>query len=81
MAKAEEMIRFAGTPSIRAMVKCVAAARIAIPRTVTRISQAKRPSSETATAMVIRFRAGVTTPANSTVRENSSGRGTVRGRG
>ena len=35
----------------------------------------------TATAMVIRLRAGVTTPPISTVREKISGNGTVRGRG
>ena len=71
-AKEAEMIKFAGTPSIRAMVKWVAAARIAMPSTVARISHEKRASMVTATAMVIRFRAGVTTPAISTVPRRSN---------
>ena len=75
------MIRFAGTPSMRAMVKLVAAARMAMPSTVNRISSAKRASSTTAAPMVIRLRSGVMTPAISTVCEKISGSGTARGRG
>ena len=81
MAKAEEMIRLAGTPSIRAMVKLVAAARIAMPSTVRRMRSAKSASSTTAVAMVMTLRSGVMTPPISTVCEKRSGSGTTRGRG
>ena len=81
MAKAAEMMRFAGTPSMRAIVKLVAAARMAIPKTERRMSQEKSTSNTTAAAMVMRLRAGVMTTAMCTVSEKISGRGTLRGRG
>ena len=81
IAKAEEMIRLAGTPSMRAMVKLVAAARIAMPSTVLLIIQANSARRITAAAMVIRLRNGVTAPRIVTVCEKISGSGTGRGRG
>ena len=54
---------------------------MAIPSAVYRMSQEKIASMITATAIVMRLRTGVMTPANSTVREKSSGNGTARGLG
>ena len=81
IAKADEMTRLAGTPSIRAMVKFVAAARIAMPRTVRRISQPKSASSTALVAMVMTLRIEVWVPAIATVSPKMSGSGTMRGRG
>ncbi len=80
-AKADEMMRFAGTPSMRAMVKFVAAARMAMPSVVLRIRKATPASSAMEAAMVMRLRTGVIAPPIETVCEKISGSGTLRGRG
>ncbi len=75
------MITFAGTPSIRAMVKCEAAARMAMPKMVFFISSAKIANKTSARPMVRRLRTGTNTPRSTTVSEKISGSGTFLGRG
>ena len=76
IAKAKLITRLAGTPNIRAIRNCDAAALSAIPRTVFFNNKENISRSDTAQIIVIMFLYGMITPANSIDSVNRSGKGT-----
>src|SRR4030067_645726 len=81
MAKAVEMTVFAGTPSMRVMVKLSAAARNAIPSTVRRSSSVRSARVTMQVKMVRILRQGTLVPAIMTLVWKICGSVTARARG